>query len=295
MVVHLQGLLAPYDNAFFPIGFNKKSFVLPFSVNEWILRNGYIFAKNSMHVRGEWEKELFKRVNYTMGRTQWDYQVSQLLAPQSCYFTVNEVLRNEFYDAAGKWERPSGEKFTIVSTLSNTIYKGLDLVLKTAQLLSTQTNINFEWKVVGISPQTDIVRFFERELKIIGSQVNVSYEGVMNAGELCHLLLQSHVYVHPSYIDNSPNSVCEAQLLGIPVIGTNVGGVSSLIANGETGLLVPANAPYELAYLLKRLCHDVQETKRLGVNGALAAKVRHNREQIVADLMNAYLQIIKQQ
>lgn len=46
IVVHLQGLLAPYDNAFFPVDFNKNSFIWPFSKNEWLIRNGYIFAKN---------------------------------------------------------------------------------------------------------------------------------------------------------------------------------------------------------------------------------------------------------
>lgn len=294
VVVHLQGLLSPYDNAFFPVGFNKSSFLFPFSIREWFLRNGYIFAKNNIHVRGERELSLFKKVKYAMGRTEWDYQVSQLLAPQSKYFHVDEVLRTPFYENAGKWKYPDMQDFKIISTLSNTIYKGLDTILKTAKLLKTQGNISFRWIIAGISPKDPIVRFFERKLHITGKSVNVEYIGIQNASQLCNELLQSHVYVHPSYIDNSPNSICEAQLLGLPVIGTFVGGIPSLIKHKETGLLVPANAPFELTYLLKRCFTEKKFANQLGKQGYKEAAQRHDKTKILKDLIHTYQDIIQQ-
>lgn len=294
IVVHLQGLLAPYDNAFFPIGLNKKSFLFPFSINEWILRNGYIYAKNSIHVRGEREKKLFKKVTYTMGRTNWDYQVSQLLAPQSHYYHVDEVLRDIFYQNEGNWKLENlPNKLIITSTISNTIYKGLDLILKTAYLLKTETNIDFEWNVIGIHSNTKIIRFFEKATQIKSNEVNIHYKGVLNADELCDNLLRSYVYVHPSYIDNSPNSVCEAQLLGVPVIGTNVGGIPSLIKDGINGILTPANAPYELTYHLKQLYQNKELAQELSKQGYLSASQRHNRDKILTDLINTYRTITK--
>ena len=291
VVVHLQGLLAPYDNAFFPVDFNKSSFLFPFSINEWILRNGYIYAKNSIHVRGLRESELFKKVDYVMGRTEWDYQVSRLLAPQSQYFLVNEVLRDPFYENAGKWSWPDKD-FTIVSTISNTIYKGLDIILKTAKQLKDTTGIPFRWQVVGIEGQHKIIRFFEHKLKINSQDVHIEYKGVLNAQELCNMLLKSHLYVHPSYIDNSPNSVCEAQLVGVPVIGTYVGGIPSLIKHEETGLLIPANAPYELTYQIKK-CHDDKKfCAGLSQNGSKFAQTRHNKKRILDSLLNTYQTII---
>lgn len=293
IVVHLQGLLKPYDNAFFPVGFNKSSFLIPFSIREWIFRNGYIFAKDNIHVRGEKELSLFKKVDYAMGRTTWDYQVSQLLAPQSKYFHVDEVLRDVFYENAGKWRYSKVQELKIISTLSNTVYKGLDTILKTANLLKTQSNIPFTWKIVGINLQDQIVRFFERKLRISGKDVNIEYAGVMDACELCNELLNNHIYVHPSYIDNSPNSVCEAQLLGMPVIGTYVGGIPSLINNNEDGLLVPANAPYELAYLLKNLYLEQDLATKLGNGAYNTASKRHNKEKILYDLMSVYKNVIE--
>lgn len=294
VVVHLQGLLCPYDNAFFPVGFNKSSFLFPISIREWLLRNGYIFSKNSIHVRGERELTLFKKVKYAMGRTEWDYQVSQLLAPQSKYFHVDEILREPFYENAGKWEYPDTQYFKIISTLSNTIYKGLDTILKTANLLKTQSNIPFKWIIAGISPQDPIVHFFERKLHITEKAVNVEYIGIQNANQLCNELLHSHIYVHPSYIDNSPNSVCEAQLLGMPVIGTFVGGIPSLIKHKETGLLVPANAPFELTYLLKKCFTEKDFANQLGKQGYKEAAQRHDKTKILKDLIHTYQDIIQQ-
>lgn len=293
VAVHLQGLLAPYDNAFFPVGLNKTSFMWPFSKREWVMRNGYIFAKNNIHVRGVREREMFKSVAYTMGRTEWDYQVSQLLAPTSIYYKVNEVLRGSFYEHAGMWRYHGGTKpLTIVSTISQTIYKGLDLVLKTAALLREETEIDFRWLIVGIKEDAMFVRFFEHNLKICSRDVNVSYAGVLTEEQLCQQLLEADVYVHPSYIDNSPNSLCEAQLLGLPVVGTNVGGVSSLIEHGRTGLIVPANAPYELAFLLKKLSADGNLCRSLGSNAVSEASRRHDKTDITHSLLSAYQDII---
>lgn len=293
VIVHLQGLLGPCDNAFFPVGFNKSSFLFPISIREWLLRNGYMFAKNSIHTRGKRESSLFKKVDYAMGRTEWDYQVSQLLAPQSIYFHVDEVLREPFYRNAGKWKWKD-KKLTLISTISNTMYKGLDLILKTASILKRETQIPFEWIIIGIHKKDEIVKFFESKLKIKSDEINVTYKGVYDAESLCNELLQSHIYIHPSYIDNSPNSLCEAQLLGLPVIGTYVGGIPSLIKDKETGIIIPANAPYELSYHIKKCYMNRDYSIQLGHNGFKSANERHDKNIITLNLLKVYESIINE-
>ena len=292
VIVHLQGLLGPYDNVFFPQDINSTSFIWPPTVREWIWRNGYRFAKKELHILAIKEAELFKRTKFFMGRTAFDYQVSQLMSPSSRYFKVNEALRPSFYLNAGKWNH-SSKKFIITSTISETVYKGLDLILKTAALLKKETKIEFEWQVVGVKNSSSLVRFFEHFLFINSSDVNVRYLGVLTAEQIAEQCLQSSVYVHPSYIDNSPNSVCEAQLLGMPVIATNVGGVSSLIEHKITGLLVPANAPYELAYWIKTINEDSTLAAAVGQKAYESANARHDKETIIRDLYTAYQSILK--
>lgn len=294
VIVHLQGILGPYDNAFWPPAVNSSSFIWPFSKQEWILRNGYNFAKKSIHVRAYREKKLFKKLEYAMGRTTWDKQCTSLMAPQSEYFHVDEVLRPVFYEHQGRWGRPGTDNIQIISTISSTVYKGLDLILKTAKLLKEYMNISFNWYVAGVTPDDYLVKFFEKIFNIRSEEVNIRYLGVLTAKDLCQQELQSHCYVHTSYVDNSPNSLCEAQLLGVPCISTNVGGISSLVEHGKTGFLVPANAPYELAYYISQIARDKELATVVSKKGILSAAKRHDKEKIANQLLNTYKKIINE-
>lgn len=76
---------------------------------------------------------------------------------------------------------------------------------------------------------------------------SIEFLGILSEDELKNTLLSSDIYVHTAYIDNSPNALCEAMILGLPCIASYVGGISSLMKNGESGILVPVNEPYYLA------------------------------------------------
>lgn len=291
VVVHIQGLLGPCSNAYFPSSFSCSSFYWPPTRREWLYRNGFLYAKKLYDIKAIKESNLFKDAHYFMGRTEWDLHLTRLLSNKAMYYKVNEALRPRFYDNVGRWKYSEG-RFIITSTISETTYKGLDLILKTAKILKQETNLDFEWNVVGVAEKSNIVRFFENSLQINSKNVNVIYVGVLDADNLISNSLQSSVYVHPSYIDNSPNSICEAQLLGLPIIATNVGGVSSLIQHKENGILVPANAPYETAFWLKELSENPSMALTISQNGVSTAIKRHDRKQILNDLLDSYKQII---
>ena len=290
VIVHLQGLLVPADNAFFPAGMSEATFRYPISKNEWVLRNGILYDKKKMHARAERESELWKKVRFVMGRTEWDSMITNVLAPQSKYFHVDEVLRPVFYENAGKW-KSKNESLVVVSTITPVLYKGFDMILKTAEILNKHTDLEFVWKIIGLEENSRFVKILEKKLGICGKNVNIDYQGVKTAEELCDALLNADVYVHPSYIDNSPNSVCEAQMLGVPTVATYVGGVSSLIENGGNGFLVPANGIYELAALLTKLHSDKDLCEKISRNAFATASVRHDKEKIVEDLLKVYKSI----
>ena len=103
--------------------------------------------------------------------------------------------------------------------------KGPDVVLKTARLLKDNTDYQIEWKWIGGSDED--IRDFEKLTKIKAKDVGVRMMGTLSAQQMIDELLSSDMYVHTSYSDNSPNAVCEAQALGVPVIATDAGGVVS--------------------------------------------------------------------
>ena len=290
LVVHLQGVINPIANAFWPVGINKWNFLLPPSKREWLLRNGFVYNYKSLKARAERELELFSHLRLVMGRTRWDKNVIALYAPQAKYFHVNEVLRPVFYDHQGEWS-PQVGKFKILSVISETVYKGLDLVLKTSQLL-TSLDFQFEWNVVGVNATDRIVGMFERILGVDSHKVNINYLGIMDSEKLCDTALASSLYVHTSYIDNSPNSLCEAQMLGLPVLSTNVGGISSLMDNCNLLQLVPANGVCELAHSIKQMHDNLELAYEIGMDGYEIAKKRHERDKIKNDLIEVYKSVL---
>ena len=294
VIVHLQGLLGPCSNAFCPVDFNKFSFLWPFSIREWLLRNGFGYEKKIIGKRALQEEKNYGKLRYAMGRTEWDSCVTSLMSPDCKYYHVDEVLRPSFYANIGKWSTDNVKKHIIVSTISDTMYKGLDVIIKTASLLKRRSDIKFEWQIVGISKSARIVGFFEKQIGVKSEDVGIKYTGVQSESQLCRTLLNSSLYVHPSYIDNSPNSVCEAQILGLPVIATNVGGVSSLIKSGIDGVLVPANGIYELSYHIRDILTSVNMARNLSINAITTATKRHEKSYIKQTLISTYNTIIEE-
>lgn len=74
----------------------------------------------------------------------------------------------------------------------------------------------------------------ERVFHVKHSDVNVRLMGVATAEQIKAALLSATAYVHPSYIDNASNSLCEAQLLGVTSVATYVGGIPSVVEDGVT-------------------------------------------------------------
>ena len=125
--------------------------------------------------------------------------------------------------------------------------------------------------------------------------VNIKFLGTLSAEDLAVQLAEADIYVHTAYIDNSPNSLCEAQIIGIPVITTYVGGIPSLVKNYETGILIPSNEPHMLAMEIVKLSRDTKLMEQLSHQGQLAARQRHNPESIKNTLTDIYQKIISHQ
>lgn len=287
IIIHMQGCLPPYHNALFPVGMNKFDFIFSRSLSlnyRWL---GFR-SESSFRNRAEQEIRTIQSCNYFMGRTEWDKGLVSLFNPNATYFHCEEALRDSFINKSNHWSWPERNKLRIISVISNPWYKGMDLILKTSNLLKRFTTFDFEWFVYGVQN----IRLFEQKYDINSDDVNVKIMGIASKDELIKALCSSTLYVHPSYIDNSPNSICEAQFIGVPVLATNVGGISSIVRDGETGILFPANAPYTLANRIIQLSTDPEKCLSLSRAAIAQATVRHNPHRILETLLNIYQTIL---
>lgn len=292
VVIHIQGIINPCLNTYYPVNQSEWSFLLnkDYFFNN-LIGNSPAFGKKRFIVRAKREQNFLSKAKFIMGRTYWDKMLAELYNPNVRYFHIDEVLRDVFYKYGDTIKHKPKQKFKIISTLSPTVYKGIDVVLKTAKQLKVLTNFDFQWEIIGLDENATLLIHFEKTEKIKHQDVNIICSGRKNPEEMIELMRASNVFVHPSYIDNSPNSVCEAQILGLPVIACNVGGVSTLVQHEKTGFLVPSNGVFELVHYLCILNDDENLRKEIGQQARKVAFERHNRDKIVSDLLMVYTEL----
>ncbi len=282
VIIHLQGLMGPCVNAWVPPGCRMWDYVVAQGWNPMHMALRIRSLSLNRHVADR-ERRILKSVRYVMGRTEWDRNYCTLFAPQARYFPCQEILRPCFYEPS-VWKAQNTPRF--VSTLSTPLYKGHDLVLKTAKILFETGHGPFEWQVFGVRD----FRFAERKTGIRAADVGVRPMGVAGPERIREALLCCSAYVHPSYIDNSSNGVCEAQILGVPVVSTNVGGLPSLFPPEQARRLVPSNDPYSMA---GRILEAVRNPESFIVNRA-DCLARHNPAAIVDNLLSIYRTVLSE-
>lgn len=295
-VVHIQGLLSLYLYIYLPPSFSKddlrraSNYLNPIN---WVKRAvGKTAMESYKSFKRAAERELLygKYVKNWIGRTDWDQTASQMLSPESRYFHCEELMRGDFNGA--RWHfHYDGETVRLHSSLSGPWYKGIDVVLKTAEVLKRQ-GVKAEWNIYGVSRDAEVVRYFIRHFGISPDNVGVGFHGHVDGKAIREGLLQSDVYVHPSYIENSSNAIAEAQMLGVPVIAQFVGGNPTMLKN-DSGVLVAPNEPYILASKIMEM-RKKNIAEGYSERALAVASERQNTEKTCSDLINIYKTIISE-
>lgn len=242
------------------------------------------FEKNLMT-----EQQALHECQYIMGRTDWDKRITRILAPKSSYFTGNEILRDSFY--IHQWDQPApSSKIIIHTTNGDTYYKGFETLCHALSLLN-RNNVNVEWRVAGVSDNSLINKITKKQLAEIYPQKGLKLLGSLNEFELVDSLKTSHIYVMPSHIENSPNNLCEAMMLGMPCIATFAGGTGSLMHDKIHGLLIQDGDPWAMAGAILELVSNWEVAKQYGQAARKCALLRHDKSTIAKEMIYSYTTI----
>ena len=113
----------------------------------------------------------------------------------------------------------------------------------------------------------------KRNARGLGFGDSIRFPGFLDHEDKIREFAAADVYLNTNRIDNMPISVVEAWAMGVPVVATNVGGLSHLIESGETGLLVNDNDAAGMAGAVRSLLKDSELTKRLSIQGRAQAEL----------------------
>lgn len=288
MVLSIQGLLSPYYYKLYS-GYQKSDVLKGERFLTKLLHDGYGGNDRRMYKRTFTEQKIFKLVDNIIGRTAWDRDCSLALNPHRKYFVCNEILRSEFFSS--EWHVPNTSNFVLATTISNGLYKGLEMIFQSANLLSKQ-NINFEWNVIGIAAGDKFERVTRRITGINPENVHINFLGRKNAKEIVDILNKSNAFIQVSHIENSPNSLCEAMALGMPIVASYAGGTISLIEDGKEGVLVQDGDPYRLAGSIINMKNDYEHAVEMGLVARNKALLRHSPENVLQELSSIYSELL---
>ena len=290
VVIHLQGYLFVLQEKWFA-GISKWEQFKYSSLKDLLLMRGYYYDSYKFKRKGVVSLDIIKSCKYFMGRTNFDRSIIKLISPEANYFHCEEFIRQDFFDI--KWDLPYQNEITCVSILKGGSYKGIDLLVETFMILNKYSDLTFKLKICGVSDNEEIVKIINKKYRNGIKQINIEFLGRLSAGDLVKQLCSSNFYIHPSYLENSPNSICEAMALGMPIIATKVGGVTSLIKEDIEGSLVQEGEPYAMAAAIIELTKNYEKAKQLGTRARKRAAERHQPDDILKNLLKIYDKILE--
>ena len=106
--------------------------------------------------------------------------------------------------------------------------------------------------------------------------------------DIADLLRGFDIFAMSSIAEGTPGSALEAMASGLPVVGTSVGGIPEVIADGVTGLLVPPSDPAALAAALEQYVLTPELIQRHGAAGRERVLRHYSMAAMVAGYQDMY-------
>ena len=195
------------------------------------------------------EAALLGTARHVTGRTGFDRRAVERLAPRARYYPCNETLRPLFYEGPLWQPRDFGRGPVVLLSQGNYPLKNLHTVLQAMPAI-LQRWPDARLRIAGWPPLDKgpllrplIARLFpyqrycRRLAEALGVASHIRYTGPLDAAAMRQAYLDADLFLLPSSSENSPNSLGEAMLLGLPCVASRAGGIPDMLTDGTEGRL----------------------------------------------------------
>lgn len=300
-IVHIQGMVSVYAKHC-TLGF-------PYLIQHLWVPNSF-FKGTIYGLSKRWNKAgkdeiiSIQKVDYVMGRTEWDEVCTKQINPSVNYIHCGETLRSSFYEESSQWKFEECIKHSVYFSQSSSQVKGLHLVLPILPELirrypDTHLYIGGN-NPIGKSNIKSLLRrsplgwYLKHQIKKYKLDKYVTFLGVQNEQQVVQNLKNAHVFLSASLIENSPNSVGEGLVVGVPVVSSDVGGVKDFIKHGENGFIYPVDEPYMIPYYIGKIFDDTELAERFSEAGRESGRRKYSAEDNGQTLLRVYSEILSQ-
>lgn len=271
-----------------------------YSLRDFLKQDNLLGQQKQFVRRGELERQALEKAGHVIGRTDSDRAVTGQINPHRRYHFCNETLREEFYQDV--WRYSGCKKHRIFLSSALFPFKGTHYLLEAMPLVLAEFP-DAEIAVTGDSffkrtlPEKLRQDYYHRYLARLAEKNRlrdkIHFLGALSEQQMKQAFLDCNVFVLPSTIENSPNSLGEAMLLGVPCVAADVGGVSNMLHPGQ-GYVYQSTAPYMLAHYIAEVFRQQERAEEMGAQARLQALETHNPEKNMKDLLEIYRVIAKE-
>lgn len=300
VVVSVQGLVggyARYSLGNIPIDDLKRARTLKDYLHSSLLK-----VPMDMERRGELENLYFQKAKHVIGRTDWDRDHVWAINPSCKYHFCNETLRPSFY-VGNRWNVEECDSHTIFLSQAAKPIKGIHKLVEAMPLILRHypdakvlvAGLNFMKcdKFIERLKFGTYANYCRKLMQKHNLEDKFYFCGLLEEEQMVEMYRKSNVFVCPSSIENSPNSVGEAQLIGTPVVASYVGGVPNMIKHNHTGLVYRFEEYEMLAASICRVFGDAAFAQYLSKEEQKEASERHDSKINALATRNIYQSIIK--
>lgn len=300
VVVSLQGILKDYQKDYYG-GLDFSTGLKYITIRDIIRGSGIIMDKVRLKKAIETECEMLKNVEHVEGRTFWDFASVKNINPSAKYHFCPRMIRHEFYTDE-RWDINKIERHAIFVHQGFKPLKGFHFLIEAVARLREKYpdikiyvagNNNLELKTLKKKLKASgYVIYINKLIDKLGMRKYIEFTGPLDAAGMVDILKKCHVMVLPSAIENSPNSLVEAMLVGTPCISSFVGGVPEMLDHGREGLLYAYNEVNVLEHYIERIFDSDELADSFSVAAREHAMEVHNEEKLENMLVDIYKDII---
>ncbi|MCX7761818.1 MAG: glycosyltransferase family 4 protein [Candidatus Kryptonium sp.] len=245
---------------------------------------------------------------FTEGREYWKRWILALIERIAAKVTTKIICVSEHDKMlALKFKVASPDKLIV-------IHNGVDVNLF-KNLKKTKIDDEVVITFVGrLVPQKDVFllidameRIDKAKLWIVGdgelkdkviryiSKKNLNHKITLfgERSDIPNILSQSDIFVLPSRWEGLPLTIIEAMMAGLPVVASNVGGVSELVDNGVTGFLVPPGNVEVFVDALKTLVDNESLRQEMGKAGLKKAFEKFSLDNMLSKTNEVYWEVLR--
>ena len=137
---------------------------------------------------------------------------------------------------------------------------------------------------------------YAQRLKVLVADAGLSSRVIFenHRQDVGAVLSTADIFILPSLSEARPRSIIEAMSLGVPVVASDAGGIPSLIADGDTGLLARAGDPASLAHAIDLLARSAELRRQIGESGRAYVQRECRADHTANEYLAVYRRLIVQ-